>query len=144
MRGFRLRSIVLQLLLALVVLVPAARAQVTTPPSLPAEVARFGYADMILINGKVVSMDDRGINDNPGTIHEAMAIKGSRIMALGTTARIRNLANENTQVYELNGLTVLPGIIESHAHLFGGGQLGAQMGLPTPQDRKSTRLNSSH
>ena len=52
---------------------------------LPDLVAQQGYADMILTNGKIVSMDDRSIiPDTPGNIYEAMAIKGKRIMALGT------------------------------------------------------------
>ncbi len=49
----------------------------------------MGYADTILINGKIVSMDDRSIVPNtPGNIFEAMAIKGKRIMALGTNEQM--------------------------------------------------------
>ncbi len=45
----------------------------------------MGYADTILVNGKIVSMDDRSnVPNTPGNIFEAMAIKGKRIMALGT------------------------------------------------------------
>ena len=52
--------------------------------ALPPEVAKHGYADMIVVNGKLVSVDDAGYNGRPGSIFEAMAIKGNRIVALGT------------------------------------------------------------
>ena len=52
---------------------------------IPDLVAEQGYADRILVNGKIVTMDDWSIVPNtPGTIVEAMAIKGKKIMALGT------------------------------------------------------------
>ncbi|MBI4443077.1 MAG: amidohydrolase family protein [Acidobacteria bacterium] len=99
---------------------------------LPPEVAEHGYADLVVVNGKIVSMDDAGLNTNPGRIHEAMAIKGDRIMALGTNSRIRTLANARTQVIDLGGQTVIPGIVESHAHLYGNTVLGQQLGLRSP------------
>ncbi|MEE2822539.1 MAG: hypothetical protein VYA53_06100, partial [Acidobacteriota bacterium] len=43
-------------------------------------VDEMGFADTILVNGKIVSMDDRtSIPDTPGHIFEAMAIKGDKI-----------------------------------------------------------------
>ena len=119
--------------------------------TLPPEVARHGYADMIVVNGKVVSVDDAGLNTNPGRIYEAMAIKGNRIVALGTSDRIRTLADSNTTVIDVEGQTVIPGIVESHVHIFGDPVLAAQMGLRTPdkginvqvkagRDVESTRL----
>ena len=52
---------------------------------LPALVAAQGYADMILVNGKIAAMDDRSSTPNSaGQFFQAMAIKGKRIMALGT------------------------------------------------------------
>ena len=36
--------------------------------ALPPEVAQHGYADLIIVNGKIVSMDDTGRNTNPGNI----------------------------------------------------------------------------
>ena len=63
---------------------------------LPPEVARHGYADMIVVNGKVITVDDGGLNQNPGSIHEAMAVKNDRVIALGTSERIRTLARSPT------------------------------------------------
>ncbi|MBI4444166.1 MAG: amidohydrolase family protein [Acidobacteria bacterium] len=118
---------------------------------LPPEVARHGYADMVLLNGKIISMDDAGLNTNPGSAYEAMAVKGGRIIALGTSGRIRTLADPNTQVMDLDGQLVFPGIIESHSHLFGNPQMADQLGLREPdagrnlavtagKDMESTRL----
>ena len=74
------------------------------------QVASQGYADLILVNGNVVSMDDRTIVPNtPGNIYQAMAVKGKRIMALGTNAEIRALAGPATQTIEVGNKTVLPG-----------------------------------
>jgi predicted amidohydrolase YtcJ len=119
--------------------------------TLPPEVAKHGYADMVVFNGKIVSMDDIGYNQNPGNIYQAMAIKGDRIMALGTNERIQTLANSDTQRIDLKGMTVLPGIVETHVHLFGGGAVGAELGIKYPdkgmainvqagKDMESTRL----
>ncbi len=50
---------------------------------LPELVAEQGYADLVLINGKIVTMDDRSITPNsPGQTAQAMAIKGKSFMAL--------------------------------------------------------------
>jgi len=114
------------------------RAQTVLPP----EVADHGYADLIVVNGKVVSMDDAGVNENPGRIYEAMAVKKDRILALGTNQRIQTLADSRTKVIDLQGQMVFPGIIETHAHLFGGGQLGAQMGLRTPDKGVNVRVRA--
>jgi adenine deaminase len=85
---------------------------------LPEQVARIGYADSVLINGKIVSMDDATTSSEPGRIYEAMAVKGETIMKLGTTAEVRALAGSFTRVYDLQGRTVIPGIIESHQHIY--------------------------
>ncbi|MBI4455887.1 MAG: hypothetical protein HY644_08315, partial [Acidobacteria bacterium] len=63
----------------------------------PALVDEMGYADIILVNGKIVSMDDRSITpDSPGHIYQAMALKGKKIMALGTNEEIKALAGSKT------------------------------------------------
>ncbi len=119
--------------------------------ALPKEVAKNGYADMIVVNGKIVSMDDGGYNTSPGTMYEAMAVKGTKIIALGTSEKIRSLADSDTKVIDAAGQLVIPGIIESHAHLFGNPVLGRQLGVKFPdkgivmriqaaKDIESTRL----
>ena len=59
---------------------------------LPPEVARWGYADTIFVNGKVVSMDDKSPSTQVGSIYQAIAVKGDRIMKLGSDAQIRPMA----------------------------------------------------
>jgi predicted amidohydrolase YtcJ len=67
-------------------------------------------ADLLLINGKVVTVDDRF------SIVQAVAIKGQRIVAVGTTAEVQKLAGANAKVIDLRGRTVIPGLIDNHAH----------------------------
>lgn len=100
--------------------------------ALPPEIARYGTPDQIVVNGKIVSMDDPGLNTNPGRVYEAMALKGNRIMALGSNQQIRSLADRNTKVLDVGGLTVIPGIIDTHAHLFGDERIAAELGIRSP------------
>src|SRR5262249_7765990 len=67
-------------------------------------------ADTILINGKIVTVDDRF------TIAESLAIRGTRIVAVGTTADTDKLKGPQTRVIDLNRRTVIPGLIDNHAH----------------------------
>ena len=87
---------------------------------LPPEVARFGYADTIFVNGKVVSMDDTSNSTDVGNVYEGIVVKGDRIMKLGTNGEVRALAGPDTRVLDLKGRTLIPGIIESHRHIYGG------------------------
>jgi len=102
---------------------------------IPPLVAEQGYADMVLFNGKVVSMDDRSITPNtPGNIAQAMAIKGERIMALGSNAEMRRLAGPKTRFVDVGNRTVIPGLIQTHYHSYGTAArtYGPQLGLVDP------------
>jgi len=67
-------------------------------------------SDMSLINGKVITVDSRF------TIEEAVAIKGDTILAVGTTGEINKFTGNKTQIIDLKGQTVIPGLIDSHLH----------------------------
>jgi predicted amidohydrolase YtcJ len=67
-------------------------------------------ADTILVNGKIVTVDEKS-----PTV-QAMAIRDGRIAALGTPAEIRKLAGKGTRTIDLAGRTVIPGLIDSHMH----------------------------
>jgi predicted amidohydrolase YtcJ len=67
-------------------------------------------ADTILLNGKIVTVDDRF------TIAEALAIRGQRIVAVGSNAEIDKLKGPQTRTIELAGRTVIPGLIDNHSH----------------------------
>jgi predicted amidohydrolase YtcJ len=66
--------------------------------------------DAILINGKILTVDPRF------SVREALAVRGERISAVGSTAEIRALAGPATRVIDLGGRTVIPGLIDSHMH----------------------------
>ena len=87
---------------------------------LPPEVARWGYADTLFVNGKVVSMDDKSSSTQVGSIYQAIAVKGDKIMKLGSDAEVRRVAGPDTRVFDLKGRTLLPGIVEPHSHIYGG------------------------
>ena len=70
----------------------------------------YDAADVILVNGKIVTVDDRF------TIAQAVAIKGQRVAAVGSNAEIRGRAANGTRVIDLQGRTVIPGLIDNHAH----------------------------
>lgn len=67
--------------------------------------------DLILSNGKIVTVDERF------RIAQAVAVRGDRIMAVGTNQDIVRLAGPTTQRIDLHGRTVLPGFIDNHMHL---------------------------
>jgi predicted amidohydrolase YtcJ len=66
-------------------------------------------AESILVNGKIVTVDDRF------TIGEALAIKGQRIVAVGKNDDIRK-RYASAKAIDLRGRTVIPGLIDNHAH----------------------------
>src|SRR5436305_8575631 len=67
-------------------------------------------ADIVLDNGKIITVDDRF------TIAQAVAIRGQRIIAVGRTSDLFKFKGPQTQVIDLNGRTVIPGFIDNHAH----------------------------
>jgi predicted amidohydrolase YtcJ len=73
-------------------------------------------ADLVLVNGKVVSVDP-GIPDG-----EAVAVRDGRIVAVGSSTEIRELAGRNARVIDLEGRLAVPGFIEGHGHFLGLGR----------------------
>jgi predicted amidohydrolase YtcJ len=67
-------------------------------------------AEKILLNGKILTVDDRF------TIAEALAIRGGRIVATGSNAEVEKLRGATTETIDLRGRTVIPGLIDNHAH----------------------------
>ncbi len=67
-------------------------------------------ADLVLLNGKIVTMDA------DDSIVEAVAVKGNRIVATGQTSEISRLVGDGTEVIDLGGKTMLPGLIDTHTH----------------------------
>ena len=73
--------------------------------------AAFAAApDTVLLNGKIVTVDGRF------TVAQALAVKDGRIVAVGRSAEIAKLAGAGARKIDLRGRTVIPGLIDNHAH----------------------------
>lgn len=68
-------------------------------------------ADHILVGGRIRTMDPHG------TVAEAVAVRDGRIVAVGSNGDVRDLAGPGTEVTDLRGRTVLPGLTDCHVHL---------------------------
>jgi hypothetical protein len=82
-----------------------AAAALCAPPVLAAE-----RADVILLNGRIITVDQRF------SIAEAMAIRGERVVAVGKNADVLEQQGPGTKVIDLKKRTVIPGLIDNHAH----------------------------
>jgi predicted amidohydrolase YtcJ len=72
------------------------------------------HADIIITNARIITM-------NPAQpFAEALAISGNRILKVGSVQDVLALRTPKTRVHDNRGNTVIPGIIESHVHLFIG------------------------
>jgi predicted amidohydrolase YtcJ len=79
--------------------------------SLAAATAWAQPADLILHNGKIATVD-KGF-----AIKEALAIRGDRILMVGDNATVLKEAGPGTQIIDLGGRTVVPGLIDTHLHM---------------------------
>jgi predicted amidohydrolase YtcJ len=86
--------------------------------------------DTILINGKILTVDD---NFN---VVGALAIKDERIVSVGDSVSIRELADNSTVVIDLQGKTVIPGLIDNHMHFI---RMPQRWNLQARIDGKNTR-----
>ncbi len=75
-----------------------------------ASAALAGPVDITLRNGRIYTVDDRF------GVAQAIAIRGERVLVTGTDAEIGKLATAETRVIDLKGRTVIPGLIDNHAH----------------------------
>jgi len=94
--------------LALSLTLAVADAQSPRLPQAPAP-------DLVLFNGKVITID------RDFSIHDAVAIIGDRIMALGSDDQIKTVAGSATRMIDLKGRAVIPGLMDNHLHGAGGG-----------------------
>ena len=84
-------------------------------------------ADMIIYNGKIYTMNDL----MPMT--ESVAINNGKIIALGKYKELDRLISPNTQIINLSGAMMTPGIIEGHGHFYGLGLAEMQLDLSTTE-----------
>ena len=92
-------------------------------------------ADILIENARVLTMDPA----NPRA--DALAIAGDRILAVGPRDAVAQTAGPGTRRIDAGGATVMPGMVESHLHLFAGAfglrllQLDGVQGLPAFRDK---------
>ncbi len=80
-------------------------------------------ADLVLAGGRVVTVDPAG------TEGQSIAMRGDRVLAVGSEAEIRRLIGEQTRVIDLEGRLAIPGFIEGHGHFLGVGDSAMQLDL---------------
>ena len=90
----------------LMVAAVSADAQASRPQRIP-------RADLIVVNANVYTVD----NARPRA--SAFAVRDGRIIFVGSDSEARNLAGAGTRVLDLHGRTVIPGMVDAHAHLSG-------------------------
>jgi predicted amidohydrolase YtcJ len=73
-------------------------------------------ADIILINGKVTTLDDRN------TEAQSVAIVGNKIVQTGTNEQLLKLKGKQTKIVDAKGNRVIPGLFDSHLHVIRGGR----------------------
>ena len=73
-------------------------------------------SDTILVNGKILTVDTQF------STREALAIRDGKITVVGSNSEVRKQAGPRTRVIDLQGRTVIPGLIDSHIHAIRAGQ----------------------
>jgi predicted amidohydrolase YtcJ len=81
-------------------------------------------ADLILHHGKIVTVD------KAFSLQQAIAIKSGRITAIGSNAEVLREQGPATRLIDLQGKTVLPGLIDSHVHIISSALSEARVKLP--------------
>lgn len=107
--SFRFRSVVLPLLIGLI---PGA---CSLPPFGGGAAPAAPAADMVLVGGSVF------VADSALSVHEAIALRDGRVLAVGSDDAIRQHVGRDTRVVELDGRLVTPGFNDTHMHLGAGG-----------------------
>jgi predicted amidohydrolase YtcJ len=83
----------------------------------PAALGAQAAADLILTNGHIYTVD----NAHPEVT--ALAVRGGRVLFVGSDAEARALSGGSTRVVDLHGAVVFPGFVDAHAHLLGLGTM---------------------
>jgi predicted amidohydrolase YtcJ len=88
----------------------AASCALIASSSWAAERPDTSYADLVLNHGKIITVDGKF------SIAQAIAIRGDRIMDVGSDAALAGLVGPRTRVVDLKGHAVIPGLIDGHHH----------------------------
>lgn len=85
--------------------------QVTTVRRLEETFGRGGHADLLLANGRVLTLDPAR------PVVEALAVRGGRISAIGSFDELAPMLDSRTTVIDIGGGTAVPGFHDAHMHL---------------------------
>ena len=87
-------------------------------------------ADVVFENGNIYT----GNETAPKA--EVVAVRGDRIVYVGSAKDARSYTNEKTRVIDLKGATVLPGLTDAHCHIFGIGEREVTLNLEGTKTRE--------
>jgi predicted amidohydrolase YtcJ len=103
-------------------------------------------ADLLIVNGRVYTLawDDPSLDGTPaanaprtaGAFRpdaEAVAVRGERIVFVGTAREAQAFRGSKTRVLDVAGATVPPGLVDSHTHVVGLGERASQLDLTDVQ-----------
>ena len=80
-----------------------------------AEAGPSAPADLVLTGGRVITLDGES------RVAEAVAVRGDRVVAVGTVGEIEAFAGPDTERIDLAGRAVTPGLMDAHVHFANGG-----------------------
>ena len=86
-------------------------------------IVRADDIDLIFLNGNIYTVSE----NRPHA--EALAVKKDRIVFVGSNAEAKKLARDKTRLVDLEGATVVPGLTDSHCHIFGIGEREMRLNL---------------
>jgi predicted amidohydrolase YtcJ len=75
----------------------------------------MSFADLIITNARMITMDEAM------PFAQSLAVAGNKIVAVGSDDDVKEFRTPKTRIVDAKRKTVMPGIIEGHVHLFGGG-----------------------
>ena len=88
------------------------------------------HADFIFVNGNIYTVNERQRHA------EAVAVKGQRIVFVGSNEDVKNFRGNETRIVDLGGKTVVPGLTDSHCHIFGIGEREMNLNLEGTNTRE--------
>ena len=86
------------------------------------------FAEIIYHGGNIITINDA----QPRT--EAVAVKDGKILTVGSMKEVLDSKGSDTQMVDLKGSTMLPGFVDAHGHVMGGGLQALSANLLAPPD----------
>jgi predicted amidohydrolase YtcJ len=105
-------------------------ASIAAPHAARAAAAKAAPADLILYNAKVWTVDDK----HPSA--EAVAVRGARIVKVGSSKEVLALKGPATRAMDMEGKLVLPGFNDSHTHFGNAAEWFFQVPLTDVNDAR--------